>query len=167
MLNWQLVEGGHYASCITYCQFFHRLLFRYVAVTAMAVLVGLVDFVVSRWLGYWGAHGQLMFMYIGLSLLLLTPVWHFVTGFLIARYHRPALDLLVAAGIGLLVSLLHLGSMAKTLGNAHGDVQWLLFVCLSSFLFIGCWVITELLYRHLVHRYSRPFKHWLDEVPPL
>jgi hypothetical protein len=145
----------------------HRLLFRYAAVMAMALLVGVTDFVVSRWLGYWGAHGQLMFMYIGLSLLLMTPVWHFVTGFLIARFHRPSIDLIVAAVIGLLVSLLHIGSMAKTLSEAHGDAQWLLFVSLSTFLFMASWVLTEFLYRHLVHRYSKAFKHWLDEVPPL
>lgn len=144
----------------------HRILFRIAAVLMIALLLVLLDLIVTRWLGPWGVYGQLVFINLGLSLLLVVPVWHFISGYLIARYHHPKLDILVNLAIGVGLSVMHNMSIIGTLSTDDDPVSWLLFMGVSSIVIIGSWLAAEYLYRYLIHHYSRPFKHFMDKLPP-
>ena len=97
----------------------------------------MLDLIVTRWLGPWGVYGQLVFINLGISLLLVVPVWHFISGYFIARYHHPKLDILVNLAIGVGLSVMHNMSIIGTLSTDDDPVSWLLFMGVSSIVIIG------------------------------
>jgi hypothetical protein len=143
----------------------HRILFRVAAVLLIALVLVLLDLIVTGWLGAWGVYGQLVFINLGLSLLLVVPIWHFISGYLISRYHHRKLDILVNLAIGVALAVMHNMAIIGTLSSADDAMLWLIFMGVSSLLIIGSWLAAEYLYRYFIHRYSRPFKHFMDNLP--
>ena len=142
---------------------FHRLLFRYAAVILVGAVLYVLNLIATQFLAPWGVHGELLFTGVGMSLLLFTPIWHVISSYLVVKYHTRKVDILIALLIGVTLSLLYIQTMLANIVEAQDQLQWVIFIAISSSLIIGAWVATELLYKRFVHKYSHVFKHFLDK----